>query len=75
MSDWRDEALCAQTDPELWFPDHGGSNTAAKAICARCPVRVACLEWTLANETPGTTFGVAGGLTAEQRLVLQRRAA
>ena len=74
MSDWRDEALCAQTDPELWFPDLGPA-AAAKAICARCPVRVACLDWALAHETPGSTFGVVGGLTAEQRLVLQRRAA
>lgn len=75
MSDWRDDALCAQTDPEIFFPGKGGPTAAAKAICGRCPVRVACLEWTLANETPGTTYGVAGGLTAEQRRVLQRRAA
>lgn len=40
---WMDEALCAQTDPELFFSDSGHYQDAAK-ICRACPVRAACLE-------------------------------
>ena len=46
MSDryaWMSDALCAQTDPDLFHADSG--NTAyrdAKKICARCPVAQQC---------------------------------
>lgn len=43
--EWMDSALCAQTDPELWFPDNGGNYRPAHRICARCPVRVECAEY------------------------------
>ena len=46
-SDWRAFALCAQTDPELWFPEMGESRVliaAAKRICNQCPVKDECLE-------------------------------
>lgn len=63
-------ALCAQVDPELWFPERGESSEEAKAICRRCPERLPCLSWALeANEE----FGVWGGLTAEERGQLHRR--
>lgn len=62
--DWRDEAVCAQTDPELWFPEKGGSATQAKGVCGGCPVRAECLQWALAN---GETDGIWGGLTPGQR--------
>lgn len=43
--EWMDEAICAQTDPELWFPEVGGSHTAAaNRLCGTCPVRVQCGE-------------------------------
>ena len=36
---WRDFALCAEADPEAWFPDIGEPSAPAKAICAACFVR------------------------------------
>ena len=36
---WQAEALCAQTDPEAFFPEKGGSTRDAKRVCGVCPVR------------------------------------
>ena len=29
---WQDRALCAQTDPEAFFPEKGGSTREAKKV-------------------------------------------
>ena len=68
---WWFEGLCAQTDPELFFPEKGGSVREAKAVCAECPVRVECLEYALAH---GERFGVWGGLSERERRRLQLHA-
>jgi WhiB family redox-sensing transcriptional regulator len=67
--DWRDDALCAQTDPEIFFPDKGGSTREAKAVCARCDVRAACLADALATDD---WFGVRGGLSERQRRAIKK---
>lgn len=37
------EALCAQTDPDLFFSEVGGTHTTlAIRICTGCPVRTQC---------------------------------
>ena len=69
---WRDDALCAQTDPEAFFPEKGGSTREAKKICAGCPVRAECLESALANDE---RFGIWGGLSERERRRLRRSAA
>lgn len=56
-------ALCAQTDPELFFPEPRGSAEPALRICRRCPVREVCL----AVFGPLLPYGVAGGLTSGER--------
>src|SRR5215208_5936208 len=61
-------ALCAQVDPELFFPEKGQPSGPAKAVCAACPVTALCL----ATFGPLVDHGVVGGLTAEERR-LQRR--
>lgn len=61
---WRDLALCAQTDPELFFPDRGGTSAPAKQVCARCPVRAECLQDALDR---GERFGVWGGMSERER--------
>lgn len=48
-SDWRAEALCAQVDPELFFPEQGFPSHHARAVCARCPVAAECLDWALTH--------------------------
>jgi WhiB family redox-sensing transcriptional regulator len=67
--EWRLSAVCAQTDPEAFFPEKGGSPAAAKAVCAGCPVTGECLEWALANDV---RYGVWGGLSAPQRGGIRR---
>jgi WhiB family redox-sensing transcriptional regulator len=67
-ADWRDAALCAQADPDLWFPPKGRVAREAKRICLGCPVRRQCLEEALAL---GETDGIWGGLTPRQRHVLK----
>jgi WhiB family redox-sensing transcriptional regulator len=61
-------ALCAQVDPELFFPVTGSSPAPAKAVCAACPVRELCLT----TFGPLVDHGVLGGLTAEERRLPRR---
>lgn len=61
---WADDALCAQTDPDSFFPEKGGETRTAKATCARCLVRAECLDYALANNE---RFGVWGGLSERER--------
>lgn len=67
---WVERALCAETDPELFFPEKGGSAREAKAVCDRCTVRAACAEW--AVET-NQRYGVWGGLTLTERRQVRSR--
>jgi WhiB family redox-sensing transcriptional regulator len=68
---WQDDALCAQTDPEAFFPEKGGSTREAKRICASCEVRSECLEYALEH---GEQFGIWGGLSERERRQLKRKA-
>jgi WhiB family redox-sensing transcriptional regulator len=68
---WQERALCAQTDPEAFFPEKGGSTREAKRICLGCEVRAECLEYALANDE---RFGIWGGLSERERRRLRRRA-
>jgi WhiB family redox-sensing transcriptional regulator len=63
--EWAVDALCAETDPDEWFPEKGGSPKRAKAICARCAVAIDCLAFALDHDE---RFGVWGGLTRRERL-------
>jgi WhiB family redox-sensing transcriptional regulator len=73
---WADRALCAEADPDAWFPDNGQNDraTIAKRICARCPVRAECLEHALAGADTwhGIAFGIWGGTTVQERRTLRR---
>jgi WhiB family redox-sensing transcriptional regulator len=68
---WQEEALCAQTDPEAFFPEKGGSTREAKRVCSRCEVRLECLEYALGHDE---RFGIWGGLSERERRRLKRRA-
>lgn len=72
-SDWREQAACrgktAVFYPEAGF--RGGYNPAlkaqvkaARAVCATCSVKDACLAHALAEDEPE---GIWGGLTVAQR--------
>jgi WhiB family redox-sensing transcriptional regulator len=68
---WQERALCAQTDPEAFFPEKGGSTREAKKVCVSCEVRAECLEYALENDE---RFGIWGGLSERERRKLKRRA-
>ncbi len=69
--DWQERALCAQTDPEAFFPEKGGSTREAKRICQGCEVRDECLEYALEHDE---RFGIWGGLSERERRRLKKRA-
>lgn len=74
--DWRHGAVCADEDPDLFFPI-GEAGPAllqaeeAKAVCRRCPVMEQCLNWAL---TTGQEHGVWGGTSEADRRSARRRA-
>ena len=69
--EWQERALCAQTDPEAFFPEKGGSTREAKRICSGCEVRAECLDYALAHDE---RFGIWGGLSERERRRLRRAA-
>jgi WhiB family redox-sensing transcriptional regulator len=68
---WQEQALCAQTDPEAFFPEKGGSTREAKRICVGCEVKGECLEYALGQDE---RFGIWGGLSERERRRLKRAA-
>jgi WhiB family redox-sensing transcriptional regulator len=68
---WQERALCAQTDPESFFPEKGGSTREAKKVCTGCEVRAECLEYALAHDE---RFGIWGGLSERERRRLKKAA-
>jgi WhiB family redox-sensing transcriptional regulator len=67
-TDWMRDGLCAQTDPEEFFPNKGSSTRAAKAVCATCPVETKCLLYALEHNE---RFGVWGGTSERERRKLR----
>lgn len=67
--EWQDSALCAQTDPEAFHPEKGGSTKEAKRVCQACEVKDECLEYALEHNM---RFGIWGGLSERERRRLQK---
>lgn len=67
---WQADALCAQTDPEAFFPEKGGSTRDAKKVCGSCPVKQQCLEYALSNDE---RFGIWGGMSERERRKLRKK--
>jgi hypothetical protein len=63
---------CAQTDPELFFPERGldaiKSKKMVKVICGSCDFTTECLEYSLTTDVLGTW----GGLLEKERRALKR---
>ncbi len=66
---WMDRAACQGEPTRTFFPGHGESTASAKALCADCPVRGACLDWALETEQEA---GVWGGKSAKERRSMAR---
>jgi WhiB family redox-sensing transcriptional regulator len=69
---WRQRGACRGLDPGIFYPDTDEEADEAKAVCAECGVRVACLEHAL---TIREKQGVWGGATERERrrIIRQRR--
>lgn len=68
-------AACSTADPELFFPISSSGPAArqirrAKAICAQCEIRRACLDYAI---DAGPIQGVWGGTTERERRLLKQR--
>jgi len=72
--DWRDDASCRHTDPDLFFPV-GTTGLAltqiesAKAVCNACVAQISCLEFALSTNQES---GVWGGTSEEERRKLRK---
>jgi len=67
--EWQDRAACRGADTDLFFPERGESTKTAKATCAQCDVRSACLDFAIAHRIK---FGVWGGMSDRQRRQVMR---
>ena len=63
-----DQALCAEIDPDIWYPEPGATVKFQKEICGKCPIASECLEFAMnTNEN----YGIWGGLTPRERMKLR----
>lgn len=72
--EWQFEGACRETGSESFYHPDGERgaarrlrDSAAKEVCASCPVIAVCREHALAIREP---FGVWGGLTEDERQIL-----
>lgn len=68
--EWRSRAACRDVDTAVFFPETESEVAAAKAVCASCPVREACLDFALVTRQDD---GVWGGLDENERRRVRRR--
>lgn len=68
--DWKAQAACRDLDTSLFFPESEADSEEARAVCATCPVRQACLDFALLTRQHD---GVWGGTTESERRRLRRR--
>jgi WhiB family redox-sensing transcriptional regulator len=62
---WHADAACKEAPREVsWFPNHGETGEAAKAICAGCLVIGECRAWALSQNR---LAGAWGGLSQVER--------
>lgn len=66
---WMQEALCAETDPEAFFPEKGGSTRDAKVVCRSCDVVEECLAYALRTDE---RFGIWGGKSERERRKMKK---
>jgi WhiB family redox-sensing transcriptional regulator len=69
------DPLCAQTDPEMFFPsdtkgDGYTTTRYAKDICAQCDYTVQCLITAVMNKEE---YGIWGGSTVRERRAIKTK--
>ena len=75
--EWQSSAACQTLPTEMFFhpdgergPNRRNRENAAKVICASCPVIEQCREHGLSVQEP---FGIWGGLTEDERVIIINR--
>ncbi|MFM7686781.1 MAG: WhiB family transcriptional regulator [Actinomycetota bacterium] len=74
---WKKDAICRDTDPDLFFPV-GTTGFAlvqidrAKQVCGECPVNEDCLQYAIETNQDS---GIWGGTSEEERRQIRRRMA
>jgi WhiB family redox-sensing transcriptional regulator len=64
------KGACAHVNPEVFFPEKGGSTREAKRVCMTCSVRQECLDYAMDHDE---RFGIWGGLSERERRKLRER--
>jgi WhiB family redox-sensing transcriptional regulator len=64
------ELPCHQVNPDLWFAESPADVETAKALCAPCPLKTACLAGALERREP---WGVWGGQLVLSGVVVPRK--
>lgn len=64
---WKDKAACRDSDPDVFFPDHGHKATEAHQICAGCAVQEECLDYALTINQTHSDHGIWAGTHSKQR--------
>ena len=66
---WQDDASCAGSFPDAWFPSRGDPTAMARKICRACPVKTECREYAMEHqpEDRRNDYGIWGDTSALQR--------
>lgn len=76
--EWEEGAACASAsvDPDIFFPEKGGSYAEASKVCRKCPVLDRCRSWN--DRVEGDTwvagiFGMYANETPLERTARRRQ--
>ena len=65
-----EDVPCRVQDADLWFAEAPAELEQAKALCAQCPARLACLAGAIERREP---WGVWGGEIFERGAIVARK--
>lgn len=70
--DFGGHPACTDVDPELFFPEPGEYAKAAeaKAVCAGCEIKAACLAYAVRHVEP---HGIWGGVSEDDRRMSRQK--
>lgn len=66
VDNWRSEANCRDSDPDIFFPESKDRRYAEEAlkVCHGCEVKEDCLDHAIENDEK---YGIWGGMTPVER--------
>jgi len=70
LAEWHRQAACRGQGPDAFVRGPKSDYRATRELCETCPVRRACLDFALADET---LTGLWGGTTNIERRLIRRR--